>query len=385
MTIAPGSLKGWFAVLATAALPAACAIGPGSTTVDLASGSATGEADEAAANAAPAADAEIGPADAGRARAVELRDAGDVALRATALVELPRPGAPPPADSPPPAAPPPAAPPPAAPPPADSPPPAAPPPAAPPPQFGCGAPAAAVGFLGPQSLEVGAATRTSELYVPDGYDGSQAYPIVLAFHGDGGTGAGIRASLGLEATSGGQALFVYPDGASRTWQIDTLAAMMPDIAFVDAVVDALRRTYCVDDTRIFATGMSRGAYFVNQLVCRSQTSFRAIASHSGGGPFGVADSEWDGQGNLLCPATVSALQVHGLADTVVPLSEGVKAREFWRAKNACGSATSPYGTSPCVSYAGCARPEVWCAVPGLGHARWASASRVTWDFFDALR
>jgi polyhydroxybutyrate depolymerase len=271
-------------------------------------------------------------------------------------------------------------PPPVDPPPVDPPP----PPPPPPPAFGCGAAVTAVGFLGSQSLTVGGTPRTYALYLPAAYDSAKAYPLVFAFHGDGGTGAGIRGSFGLEATSGGAAIFVYPDGTGKTWHIDTLPQMTPDIAFVDAMVDALSTTYCVDSARIFATGMSRGAYFVNQLACRSRTSFRAIASHAGGGPFGVADSEWDSSWNLICPASPSALQVQGLADAVVPPSEGQKARDFWRAKSACGATTSPYGTSPCVAYAGCAQPEVWCAIPGLGHAFWTNASKVTWDFFASL-
>jgi len=231
---------------------------------------------------------------------------------------------------------------------------------------------------------VGSTTRTYELYVPAGYDGTRAYPIVFAFHGDGGTGAGIRGSFHLETTSGGEAIFVYPDGTGKTWHIDTLAEMMPDIGFVDAITDSLTTIYCVDSARIFATGMSRGAYFVNQLACRSRTAFRAVATHAGGGPFGVADSEWDGQGNLACSATLSALQVQGLSDTVVPPSEGRKPRDFWRARNGCAATTSAYGTSPCVAYDGCARPEVWCAIPGLGHALWSNASQVTWDFFTSM-
>jgi polyhydroxybutyrate depolymerase len=231
---------------------------------------------------------------------------------------------------------------------------------------------------------VGSTARSFELYLPAGYDGTHAYPIVFAFHGDGGTGAGLRAAFKLEAASGGQAIFVYPDGTGATWHIDTLAEMMPDIAFVDAITDSLSTTYCVDSARIFATGMSRGAYFVNQLVCRSRTAFRAVATHSGGGPFGVADSEWDGQGHLICPATLSALQVQGLSDTVVPPSEGRTARDFWRAKNTCAPTTRSYGQNPCVAYDGCARPEVWCAIPGLGHALWSKASRVTWDFFASM-
>ena len=271
------------------------------------------------------------------------------------------------------------------PPPVDPPvdPPADPPPVEPPPvpAFGCGASPTAVGFLGSQGIDVAGTHRTYELYVPADYDSTRAYPIVFAFHGDGGTGAGLRSSFHLEAASSGQAFIVYPDGTGKTWHNDTLPTLTPDIAFIDAIVDSLVASHCVDSARVFATGMSRGAYFANQLVCRSRTTFRAVASHSGGGPFGVANSEWDGQGHLKCNATLSALQVQGLADSVVPPSEGYKPRDFWRAKNNCAATTSAYGTSPCVGYDSCDRPEVWCAIPGLGHQLWSNAATVTWSFF----
>ena len=249
------------------------------------------------------------------------------------------------------------------------------------PTFGCGASTTSVGFLGSQRIDVAGTGRTYELYVPAGYDSTRAYPIVFAFHGDGGTGAGLRSSFHLEAASSGQAFIVYPDGTGKTWHNDTLPTLTPDIAFIDAIVDSLVVSHCVDSAHIFATGMSRGAYFANQLVCRSRTAFRAVASHSGGGPFGIDSSDWDGQGHLKCNATLSALQVHGLADYVVPLSEGKKPRDFWRGQNGCAATTSASGTSPCIAYDGCARPEVWCAIPGLGHQLWSNAPQVTWDFF----
>jgi len=286
---------------------------------------------------------------------------------------------------PPPPEPPPPEPPPPEPPPPEPPPPEPPPPE--PPAQGCGAAASEVGFVGARQLTVGGVLRSYQLYVPASYDGSRPYPIVLVFHGDGGTGLSIRNALKLEAASGGEALFVYPDGLGKTWHIDTRPALEADVAFVDAIADALATTYCTAPTRVFATGMSRGAYFVHQLACRSRTPLRAVVSHSGGGPFGVDAADWDGKGNLLCAHQVAALEVHGLADTAVPPSEGHKAREFWRVRNGCSTSTSAYAsslTSACVAYAGCSSREVWCGVEGLGHQLWSLAARVTWDYFAAL-
>lgn len=237
------------------------------------------------------------------------------------------------------------------------------------------------GFAGSQKIEIDGTAHTYELFVPDGYDGKTRFPVVFVFHGDGGTGANIRSGFKIEEASAKKAIVVYPDGAGKTWQIDKLDTMGKDIAFVDALYADLAKNHCADSSRLYATGFSKGAYFVNQLACRTKTSLRAITTHAGGGPFGVAESEFS-NGDLKCSAAaLAALQVAGLADDSVPPSEGEKARDHWRGANGCQDATSAYETSPCVAYQGCSKPEVWCAVPGLRHQIWSEAAKVTWTFF----
>ncbi len=245
---------------------------------------------------------------------------------------------------------------------------------------GCGPAVDKKGFVGSQTLN----GRTYGLYVPDGYDGHTAYPIVVVLHGDGGTGAEVRAEYGmsLEAASSAGALFAYPDGGGQTWQTDDPTGLATDIGFVESIVSDLQKRYCTDSKRVFLTGFSRGAYFANQVACRTKTSLRGVATFSGGGPFGVQDSEFDANGNLVCPSPpVGALQVHGADDGP---GEGMKSRDYWKSANACTDTTTPYDPSPCVSYVGCVRPEIWCEVPNLGHAIWPPSVAATWKFFTSL-
>lgn len=254
------------------------------------------------------------------------------------------------------------------------------------PTAGCGAAGVKTGFVGSQSLTVGGGKRTYELFVPPSYDGKKTFPLTFVFHGDGGTGAGIRGSFKLEAASEGGSILVYPDGENKTWVIDQSAGLKADVAFIDAIAADLAKSHCTDAKRVFAVGFSKGAYFTNMLACLTTTKMRAVVSHSGGGPFGLDGSgtTFDNKGNLVCPAApVAALQIQGSSDNTVPVSEGLKARDYWRATNACQTATKPYEPNPCVTYDGCNadRPEVWCQVPGLGHAIWDKAPAVTWAFF----
>jgi polyhydroxybutyrate depolymerase len=226
--------------------------------------------------------------------------------------------------------------------------------------------------------------RTYELVVPETSDGTQAYPLVFVFHGDGGSGADIRASFPLEAEAGGRAVFVYPDGENATWQIDDADGLRHDLAFIDAVAAELT-THCSDE-RVFAVGFSRGAYFANMVACLAQTPFRAVVAHSGGGPFGVEGSgtEFDAKGNLICPgAPVAAMQIVGANDDL--LDDAKKARDYWQRVAACGATTTPVEEGACASFDGCAdeTPEIYCEIPGLGHSIWPNAAKVTWTFLES--
>jgi polyhydroxybutyrate depolymerase len=117
------------------------------------------------------------------------------------------------------------------------------------------------------SIAVNGTTRTYVLSVPAGGGGTPR-PLVFAFHGAGGDGAGIRGYLGLEAPSQGKAIFVYPDGlsdGSRTGWPDTNGR---DIAFFDALLAKLEAEACVDSARVFGTGFSYGGYMSNTLGCK---------------------------------------------------------------------------------------------------------------------
>jgi polyhydroxybutyrate depolymerase len=258
----------------------------------------------------------------------------------------------------------------------------------PPPPGNCGKGAAAkTGDLGNQTISADGAQRTYDLYLPASYDGDKTYPLVLVFHGDGGTGGEIRGGFGvnLEKASGDGAIFAYPDGENETWSIDDVAGIQHDLKFVDAVIASLSKDYCVDTSRVFLTGFSKGAYFVNQAACRTKSTLRGIATDSGGGPYDVGDLTFDGNGNLVCTAPdIGAMQVQGASDGTVPPDEGHKARDYWKGANGCNDATSSYAPSPCVAYQGCKKPEVYCEIPGMGHQIWSNAATTTWKFFTSL-
>jgi polyhydroxybutyrate depolymerase len=229
--------------------------------------------------------------------------------------------------------------------------------------------------------------RTFVLVLPRAYDPSRLHPIVLGYHGDGGSGAQIRGALGLEAAAKEPTIFLYPDAAGDGFDLESAPGKNADVAFFDAALAHVMETYCVARARVMVTGYSRGGYMANQLACWRGAVIRGVAPQAAGGPFDATGKAYDDQGHLLCPGMgpVSALLVHGQADTNVKFSETNDTLAFYRAQGRCGAAERAT-PDPCVSHA-CAegRQLRFCAIPGMGHGVWPKAAATVMEFFASLR
>jgi polyhydroxybutyrate depolymerase len=242
------------------------------------------------------------------------------------------------------------------------------------------------GFFPEEHITSSGVDRTYALYVPETYDPEQTHALVFAYHGDGGTGAGVRGGLGLEAAANGAAIFVYPDAteeSGRSFTLDTDLAANPDMTMFIDLVAQLSARFPID--RVFATGLSRGGYFVNFLNCTLGDSYLdAIAPQAGSGPYDDTDAQYDDDGYLICPSTpAAAVLIHGVDDQVVPIPDAEYSRGQWVSGNSCDESTQAIAPSPCVEHDGCAagKPVVWCAVPGLAHDVWEHAAEAVWAFF----
>ena len=227
-------------------------------------------------------------------------------------------------------------------------------------------------------------SRSYTLVVPASYSPSLSQPLIYVLHGHGGSGAQARSSFDVEGAAGGKGLFLYPDALGGGWDLDSETGKNRDVAFFDAMLAQVTSDYCVDLHRVFVAGFSNGAYMANQLACRRGERVRAVATHSGGGPYdSSANAKYDDHGRLECSGKpVGALVIHGAADGTVAPSEGQKSVEHWAAANRCGA---PAASGACTTYAGCINPVIMCKIHGLGHGVWPEAAKRTWAFFDAQR
>jgi polyhydroxybutyrate depolymerase len=256
------------------------------------------------------------------------------------------------------------------------------------------APPAPVTVVTNETVQVWGKARTFVMVAPKDVAPSKAYPLVFVFHGDGGNGASMRGWMKLDDLTGADAIVVYPDGKDATWDLYTPAASNEDNAFVDAMVTAVKAKYSVDDAKIFGSGYSSGAFFINQIACRRSGFFRAIAPNAGGAPAEPNDSAastWPGTSYTKCAnqtGGVAAFIMHGNDDYVVGPGSGTHDAKYWAYVNGCDATESgrtPTTPSPCVQHASCPADKrvVYCEIPGIGHGIWSESAKATWSFFAA--
>ncbi len=207
---------------------------------------------------------------------------------------------------------------------------------------------------------------------------------MVVIHGDGGTGAQIRAAFALEAAAADGAIFAYPDGLNHTWKQADKPETNEDFFFFDGMVAKTTESYRVDTRRVFVTGFSSGGYMANQLGCYRGGTIRAIAPMSGGGPYDAVGGHYDAEGHLVCNGkAVAAMIIHGDIDGVVGWNEGQKSLSHWSWQNQCGPFPGD-GADACRS-AQCAQPVTFCTNRGKGHQLWSEAPTRVWQFFAGFR
>ena len=238
-------------------------------------------------------------------------------------------------------------------------------------------------------MQPGVTVTNDHIYdFPASYDGRTPMPLLIALHAAG------NPYTQLEGLSNGTRLetsFVraFPKSAGSAWVFAT------DAAHVTTVYADLLANYCIDTSRVFATGHSSGAQMVVQMLCASggETRFRAVAP--------VAASRYC---TRVMPVPVMYIQ--GMMDAMRGNGNGMDVVQVFTASNSCGTTNVPYASVPtctstfdrmtvnpgCVTYQGCGKPTVWCshndhgynATDGFEHGWPCFASNAMADFFLGL-
>lgn len=145
----------------------------------------------------------------------------------------------------------------------------------------------------------GTGTLPYRILKPNVYDPAVAYPLVIAFHGAGGTGTdntsrSIEAmnQLSTEAVRSQYPAFIITPQSLSNWaatpwgdgQYDLSETPITDsMTMVYEIITALEVEYNIDPDRVYVTGQSMGGFGAWDCVMRDPSRFACLAPMAGGG------------------------------------------------------------------------------------------------------
>lgn len=271
------------------------------------------------------------------------------------------------------------------------------------------------------------------VHVPADYDPGILTPVVLVFHGAMDEPSDIELITGFSELADEEGfLAVYPEGregaspranssdSTRGWSLvntrqgGTLTPVQekisswapwltegvidgnPDVGYVEGLLGELEDVFCVDRSRVYATGHSMGGGFTFALGCTLSDQIAAIGPVS---TFAVKDL-----GDCTPSRPVPVMSFFSIDDPGYeggpwgPYVEQISFAEFgelWAEVNECASgpeAGEASGSSSSQVWAGCSAPVIMWSLSDGGHTwpgstseEFAStdidASVTLWEFF----
>jgi len=185
--------------------------------------------------------------------------------------------------------------------------------------------------------------RTYRLDVPGAAAARDRAALILAFHGGDGSGTQMQRIAGLDALVGEAAVVVaYPDAVAGQWAIGCNCTPadrqgIPDVLFVETLIDQLSAELPIDPGRVYATGFSQGGMLASRLACEIPERVAAIVTVGGAMSRVLAEG--------CAPSRpVPVVAFHGTADPSVPyegdqtMLGAEESLAFWAAVEGCPDA-----------------------------------------------
>jgi polyhydroxybutyrate depolymerase len=218
-----------------------------------------------------------------------------------------------------------------------------------------------------ETLQVGSLKRSYVLHVPSGYDGSKPVPLILDFHGIGGSGSAEMALSTYPAVTDAEGVIMaFPDGmsgpAGAAWSIGSCCvAGVDDVAFARALVASIQKTACIDAEHVYAVGVLTGGGMAYYLACLAADVFTAVAP-------AAFDLLQENVSKCNPSRPVSVISFRGNATSRVPYEGGASALvpgmpvtflgaqatfATWAQIDRCTAGPSQEDVNGCASYASC--------------------------------
>jgi len=173
-------------------------------------------------------------------------------------------------------------------------------------------------------------SRQYDVYLPQGYKKSKAYPLVVALHGSPSGSKEMAEISQLNKTADREGFLVlYPQGTGSTlagqtygsWNAGSCCGSakekkVDDVDFISQAIAKTYSDYSVDRRRIYVTGFSNGAQMAYALACSPVSAkIAAIAPVSGLAPL-------ESIPNCKPLRKIPIIHIHGDQDTCIPVKGG---------------------------------------------------------------
>ena len=155
------------------------------------------------------------------------------------------------------------------------------------------------------------------LYIPELYDGNTAVPLILNFHGFGGSASDYMQEADMRSLAEADTfILIYPQGSCLDglshWNACPIGednkSDADDFGFVESMITEISSQYNVDMDRIYAAGYSNGGMMAYGLANYKSDLVAAVASVSG--------VMLECTGSTSHPMPV--VHLHGTSDGVLP-------------------------------------------------------------------
>jgi len=155
-------------------------------------------------------------------------------------------------------------------------------------------------------------SRSFIIHAPDNLEAGKSYPVVFAFHGNGGVADGWTTTFG-DMVNDEEFIGVYPQGYLNSWNLGSERSTADDVEYVDSIVENISQYQQMDLGNMFAMGGSNGAGMC-QLLAAETDHFQAIGA--------IATQMIVGNEPYEDMPAISVIQIAGDQDPIIPYEGG---------------------------------------------------------------
>ena len=203
---------------------------------------------------------------------------------------------------------------------------------------------------------------------PSNYDPTFAHPLLMVYAPAGQSRWASERFAGLTtAATGAGFVVVYTD--HKPLNISTIEQL-------GAIPSLVAKEWCIDESRVSATGHSDGGTASLMLAVIEKT--KKVPATIAPSAAGVTGKDLEA---YQCPAPIPVMIMHGKNDKLFP-GWGAETSAWWAGCNQCDVAKTKPVEGGCRAYQGCASGGATLYCEGTGsHREWPNLNRVMLEFF----